>query len=143
MADTTNTADVSSQSFSHPHMGEEFIQDPEIMIPVKSDRIHEMLARNINYKEPKEGIFSARALAFRSLRNLELKEDINFAARIGFKIIVHTPKDPDHLWSFYRNYNEVKPDKDDKSRVLFDKPIVWSVKQLVLKMDQMLTDPGI
>ena len=93
------------------------------MISVKSDRIHEMLARNIKY--------------------MELKEGINFAARIGFKIIAHALKDPDHLWSFYRNYNEVKPDKDDKSRDLFDKPIAWSVKQLVLKMDQMLTDPGI
>ena len=32
--------------------------------------------------------------------------------------------------------------KEDKSRVLFDKPIMWPVKHLVLTMNQMLTGPG-
>jgi hypothetical protein len=34
------------------------------------------------------------------------------------------------------------PYKDDMSRVLFDKPIVWPVTQLVPTMDQMLAGPG-
>ena len=34
------------------------------------------------------------------------------------------------------------PYKDDMSRVLFDKPIVWPVKHLVPTMNQMLTGPG-
>ena len=54
---------------------------------------------------------------------------------------------PDHSWSSYRNCNEVKYawhqlDNDYKRRVLFDKPIVWSVTQLVPSMDQLLSDPG-
>ena len=35
-----------------------------------------------------------------------------------------------------------KLSQDDKSRVLFDKPIVWPVIQLVPTMDQMLAGPG-
>ena len=34
------------------------------------------------------------------------------------------------------------PYKDDMSRVLFDKPIVWPVRHLVPTMNQMLTGPG-
>jgi hypothetical protein len=78
---------------------------------------------------------------------MELDEVIHFAARIGFKFIILTRRDPDHLWSSCRNFDEVKYAlhlcKDDKSRVLVDKPIVWSVTHLVLAMDQMLTGPGI
>ena len=84
-------------------------------------------------------------IATHRIRASMLKEDIHFAARIGFKIIILAQKDPDHLWSSCRNFNEVKYalDKDEKSRVLFDKPIVWSVTQLVdITMDQLLTDPG-
>ena len=32
--------------------------------------------------------------------------------------------------------------KDDKRKVLFAKPIVWPVTQLVPTMDQMLAGPG-
>ena len=57
---------------------------------------------------------------------------MQFAAR--------TDEDPVHLWSSSRNFNEVKYAfqlcKDDKKRVLFEKPIVWPVTQLVLTMDQ-------
>ena len=84
-------------------------------------------------------------IATHRIRASMLKEDIHFAARIGFKIIILAQKDPDHLWSSCRNFNEVKYalDKDDKSRVLFDKPFVWSVTQLVdITMNQLLTDPG-
>ena len=51
-----------------------------------------------------------------------------------------------------RNFNGVRYAiqqlcKDDKSSVLFDKPFVWSVTQLVWflrdhEMDQLLTGPG-
>ena len=86
-------------------------------------------------------------IATHRIRASMLKEDIHFAARIGFKIIILAQKDPDHLWSSCRNFNEVKYElhlyKDDKSRVLFDKPIVWPVTYLVLTMNQMLTGPGI
>ena len=34
------------------------------------------------------------------------------------------------------------PYKDDMSRVLFDKPIVWPVTHLVPTMNQLLTGPG-
>ena len=86
-------------------------------------------------------------IATHRIRASMLKEDTDFAARIGSKIIILAQKDPDHLWSSCRNFNEVKYAlhlcKDDKSRVLFDKPIVWPVTHLVLTMDQMLTGPGI
>ena len=62
------------------------------------------------------------------------------------RFAARTDEDPDHLWSSCRNFNEVKYElhlyKDDKSRVLFDKPIVWPVTYLVLTMNQMLTGPG-
>ena len=71
----------------------------------------------------------------------------SFTASIGFKTIILASNDPDHLWSSCRNFNEVKYElhlyKDDKSRVLFDKPIAWPVTQLVPTMDQMLAGPGI
>ena len=73
---------------------------------------------------------------------------MHFAVRIGFKIIILARKDLNHSWSSCRNFNEVKNafhqlDNDDSSRVLLDKPIVWSVTQLVvITMDQLLTDPG-
>ena len=70
----------------------------------------------------------------------------SFTASIGFKTIILASNDPNHLWSSCRNFNEVKYElhlyKDDKSRVLFDKPIVWPVIQLVPTMDQMLAGPG-
>ena len=70
----------------------------------------------------------------------------SFTASIGFKTIILASNDPNHLWSSCRNFNEVKYElhlyKDDKSRVLFDKPIVWPVTQLVPTMDQMLAGPG-
>jgi hypothetical protein len=71
---------------------------------------------------------------------------MHFAVRIGSKIIILARKD--QSWSSCRNFNEVKYashqlDNDDNSRVLLDKPIVWSVTQLVvITMDQLLTDPG-
>ena len=69
---------------------------------------------------------------------MEPTEGMQFAAR--------TDEDPVHLWSSSRNFNEVKhafqQSKDDKSKVLFDKPIVWPVTQLVPTMDQMLAGPG-
>ena len=78
--------------------------------------------------------------------NMELDEDMYLAASIGFKIIILASNDPDHLWSSCRNFNEVKYElhlyKDDKSRVLFDKPIMWPVTHLILIMNQMLTGPG-
>ena len=80
-------------------------------------------------------------IATHRIRASMLKEDTHFAARIGSKIIILAQKDPDHLWSSCRNFNEVKY-ADDKSRVLFDKPIVWPVTHLVLTMNQMLTGPG-
>ena len=89
--------------------------DNSSLISVNSDRNHKRFAQNIS--------------------NIELR----FAAR--------TDEDPDHLWSSSRNFNEVKyacqHSKDDESRVLFDKPIVWPVTHLVLTMNQMLTGPGI
>ena len=52
----------------------------------------------------------------------------------------------DHFWSYNRNFNEViyecQHSIDDKSRVLFDEPIVWPATQLVPTMDQMLAGPG-
>ena len=70
----------------------------------------------------------------------------SFTASIGFKTIILASNDPNHLWPSCRNFNEVKYElhlyKDDKSRVLFDKPIVWPVTQLVPTMDQMLAGPG-
>ena len=82
-----------------------------------------------------------RALKKHRIRASRLKEDMHFAARL-----ILAQKDPDHLWSSCRNFNEVKYAlhlcKDDKSRVLFDKPIVWPVTHLVLTMNQMLTGPG-
>jgi hypothetical protein len=80
--------------------------------------------------------------------NTEQDEDMHFEVRIAFKIIILAHKDLDHSWSSCRNFNEVKHafhqlDNDDKSRVLLDEPIVWSVTQLVvITMDQLLTDPG-
>ena len=63
------------------------------------------------------------------------------------RVVSAKPYSEPHLWSSSRNFNEVKyalqHSKDDKSRVLFDKPIVWPVTQLVPTMDQMLTGPGI
>ena len=97
------------------------------LIPVNSDSNLKRLAQNIN--------------------NLELDDDIHFAARIGFKIIILARKDPNHWWFSRMNFNEGKYAvhlcKDDKSRVLFDNPIVWPVTHLVLIMDQVLTGPGI
>ena len=62
------------------------------------------------------------------------------------QLAARTDEDPDHQWSSCRNFDEVKYavqlSKDDKSRVLFDKPIVWPVKHLVPTMNQMLTGPG-
>ena len=61
------------------------------------------------------------------------------------RVVSAKPYSEPHLWSSSRNFNEVKYalDKDDKSRVLFDKPFVWSVTQLVdITMNQLLTDPG-
>ena len=47
-----------------------------------------------------------------------------------------TDEGPDHFWSSNRNFNEVnyafQHSIDDKSRVLFDKLIVWPVTHLVL-----------
>jgi hypothetical protein len=81
-----------------------------------------------------------------NISNTGLKVDMHFAARIGSKFTVPTSQDLNHLWSSCRNFNEVKYAlhlyKDDKSRVLFDKPIVWPVTHLVLKMNQKLTGPG-
>ena len=52
----------------------------------------------------------------------------------------------DHFWSYNRNFNEVnyacQHSIVDKSRVLFDEPIVWPATQLVPTMDQMLAGPG-
>ena len=97
------------------------------LISVNSDSNHKRLAQNTN--------------------NMMLKVDMHFEARIGSKIIIPTSQDLDHLWSFCRNFNEVKYEwhlyKDEKSRVLFDKPIMWPVTHLVLIMNQMLTGPGI
>ena len=96
------------------------------IVPI-SDIYHKWFAQNIN--------------------NMELKVDMHFVARIGSKIIIPTSQDLDHLWSSCRNFNEVKYAlhlyKDDKRKVLFDKPIVWPVTHLVLTMNQMLTGPGI
>ena len=78
--------------------------------------------------------------------NIEMDQNMFLAARIGLKIIILTSQDLDHLWSSSRNFNEVKYAlhlyRNDKSRVLFDKPIVWPATQLVPTMDQMLAGPG-
>ena len=134
-----NDAKVSSQGVSHPSIGDsqneeergglENLMRYEIssLISINSDGDHKRLAQNIN--------------------NMELKLDIHFAARIGSKIIIPTSRDLYHLWSSCRTSNEAKYAlhlyKDDKKRVLFDKPFVWPVIHLVLIMNQMMAVPGI
>ena len=116
-----------TQFFSRVNETDVMRHDISSLISVNSDSNHKRLAQNIN--------------------NMELKVDMHFVARIGSKIIIPTSQDLDHLWSSCRNFNEVKYAlhlyKDDKRKVLFDKPIVWPVTHLVLTMNQMLTGPGI
>ena len=68
------------------------------------------------------------------------------SSNIELQFVDRTDECPYHLWSFSRNSNEVnyafQHRKDDKSRVLFEKPIVWPVTELVPTMDQMLAGPG-
>ena len=45
-------------------------------------------------------------IATHRIRASMLKEDIHFAARIGFKIIILAQKALDHLWAFCRNFND-------------------------------------
>ena len=68
------------------------------------------------------------------------------SSNIELQFVDRTDNCPDHLLSSSRNSNEVnyavQHSRDDKSRVFFDKPIVWPVTQLVPTMDQMLAGPG-
>ena len=88
--------------------------DNSSLISVNSDRSHKSVAQNISIIE------------------------LQYATR--------TDEGPDHFWSSNRNFNEVnyafQHSIDDKSRVLFDEPIVWPATQLVPTMDQMLAGPG-
>ena len=88
--------------------------DNSSLISVNSDRIHKRLAQK--------------------------------ASNIELQFVDRTDNCPDHLLSSSRNSNEVnyavQHSRDDKSRVLFDKPIMWPVIQLVPTMDQMLAGPG-
>ena len=88
--------------------------DNSSLISVNSDRSHIRVAQNISIIE------------------------LQYATR--------TDEGPDHFWSSNRNFNEVnyafQDSIDDKSRVLFDEPIVWPATQLVPTMDQMLASPG-
>ena len=88
--------------------------DNSSLISVNSDRSHKRVAQNISIIE------------------------LQYATR--------TDEGPDHFWSSNRNFNEVnyafQHSIDDKSRVLFDEPIVWPATQLVPTMDQMLAGPG-
>ena len=88
--------------------------DNSSLISVNSDRSHKRVAQNISI--------------------------------IELQYTTRTDEGPDHFRSSNRNFNEVnnacQHSIDDKSRVLFDEPIVWPATQLVPTMDQMLAGPG-